>query len=62
MKKVLILLLVIVFLVGTIPLSEVFCEEKSVQNGSLTGGEDLEGFGDPVPCGGGQEGSPPSPG
>ncbi len=62
MKRVVMLLLVVAFLVGTIPLSAVFCEEESVQSGSLTGGEDSGGLGDPAPCGGGQEGGGGGPG
>ena len=59
MRKIIVLLLVIGFLVGTYAIGEL--EEYSLQEYTeFSGGEGYEGeLGDPTPCGGEGDGGPP---
>lgn len=64
MKKILTLLLVIAFLVGTFAAADVVSEaDASFHGTNFTGDGALEeNPGDPVPCGQGGTGGPPLPG
>jgi len=54
MRKVLVILLVIGFIIGTYSVVEGLCEESSVEQQDFSGEDSPEdGLGDPIPCGGG---------
>lgn len=63
MRKIVVLLLVIGFLVGTYAAIGEF-EENSFQGYTEFSGDGVTqgGFGNPAPCGGGGDGGPPTPG
>jgi len=63
MRKIIVLLLVIGFLVGTYAVVGEL-EEYSLQEcKEFSGGDGYEEeLGDPAPCGGGGDGGPPTPG
>ena len=54
MRKVLVILLVIGFMIGTFSVVGGLCEESSVEYMDLSNGDLSEDdLGDPIPCGGG---------
>ena len=55
MRKVLIILLVIGFIIGTFSVVEELSEELSTEQVDFSDGDTPEGgAGDPIPCGGGE--------
>jgi hypothetical protein len=64
MRKVLVYLLVVGFLIGTFAAIEGMCQECSPQEDMGFSGDEWTGNGidGPTPCGGGGDGGPPTPG
>lgn len=57
MRKLLVLLLVVGFLIGALSVVEELCEESSLEQVDFSDGEEsTNNYGDPAPCGGGGTG------